>query len=70
MNKPQSNSIQSALIDMEAFRDELASGKTSIDDVTEKITRSAVVHKQLQDNLRSATEIIDHASASTSRASS
>jgi exonuclease VII small subunit len=67
MNKtPGNHSIQSALNELEAIRDDLSSGKVEIDDVAEKISRSAILHKQIQDHLRSASEIIDRATTANS----
>lgn len=67
MNKsPSSSGIQSAINEMEAIRDELSSGKVEIDDVANMISRSAILHKQIQDHLRSASEIIDQATIANS----
>jgi exonuclease VII small subunit len=63
---PGNNTIQSALNEMEAIRDELSSGKVEIDDVANMISRSAILHKQIQDHLRSASEIIDQATIANS----
>jgi hypothetical protein len=46
---------------MEAIRNDLASGKVPIDDVSAKISRAASLHKDILSSLRLTSEVIDSA---------